>query len=369
MPRPSPARTANRIQLEVYTALVHKGLDVWRTYLALETTVRVARINIVNFANFADLDVKTGDSIVVVGENKAGKSNLLFALRLLLDPGLSERDRQLGLEHIWDGLGDGKLGATVEVSVDLTDFEDDERLLAHLADCLVDPGPPMVARLTYRFQPKPDLTEPPASLADYEYVMFGGDDTDRGIGAGLRRMLPLDVLDALRDAEKDLATWRRSPLRPLIEDLAQRLDPAARDAIIAQVNAAQGDLSEQPEVSEIATRMTDRLTEIAGPQHGTDLSLALAPTQLDALLRGLRLLIDAGARGIGDASLGTANLVFLALKSLELDQLAQEGERDHTFFGVEEPEAHLHPHVQRLVYRHFLGERPRNDDEVPPHDG
>jgi putative ATP-dependent endonuclease of the OLD family len=42
--------------------------------------VRVARIHVVNFANFADLKVETGDSIVVVGENKVGKSNLLFAL-------------------------------------------------------------------------------------------------------------------------------------------------------------------------------------------------------------------------------------------------------------------------------------------------
>jgi putative ATP-dependent endonuclease of OLD family len=212
--------------------------------------MRIARIHIVNFANFTELNIETGDSIVVVGENKVGQSNPLLALRLVLDPGLSERDRQLSLEHIWDGLGNDKIGATVEISLDLTDFQDDERLLAHLADCLVDPGPPMVARLTYRFQPKPDLTEPVASLADYDYVMFGGDDADRSIGLALRRMLPLDVLDALRDAEKDLATWRRSPLRPLVEDLAQRLEPAARDAIIAQVDAAQGDLSEQPEVSE-----------------------------------------------------------------------------------------------------------------------
>jgi putative ATP-dependent endonuclease of OLD family len=67
--------------------------------------MRIARIHIVNFANFAELDIETGESIVVVGENKVGKSNLLLALRLVLDPGLSERDRQLGLEHIWDGLG------------------------------------------------------------------------------------------------------------------------------------------------------------------------------------------------------------------------------------------------------------------------
>ena len=42
-------------------------------------------------------------------------------------------------------------------------------------------------------------------------------DPDNMLRPSIRRMLPLDVLGALRDAERDLATWRRSPLRPLIE--------------------------------------------------------------------------------------------------------------------------------------------------------
>ncbi|WP_321867997.1 ATP-dependent nuclease, partial [Burkholderia cenocepacia] len=29
-------------------------------------------------------------------------------------------------------------------------------------------------------------------------------------------------------------------------------------------------------------------------------------------------------------------------------------------------EAHLHPHVQRLVYRYFLGTRAEDEDEAPP---
>ena len=318
--------------------------------------MRIARVRIKNFANFADLDVETGENIVIVGENKVGKSNFIRALQLVLDPGLPDRDRQLGLDQFWDGLGPNKLGETVEVSIDLTDFTDNPRLMAHLNDCVVDPGPPMVSRLTYRFQPKAGLGRAPESLAEYEFIVFGGDDPDMAIGSGLRRMLPLDVQVALRDAEKDLGSWRNSPLRPLIEELTVSLHEAAREEIQEQVNAAHAELVEHAEVVTTATRISDRLIAIAGEQHAVPLTLGLAPTRIEALLRGLRLLIDNGARGIPEASLGTANLIFMALKSLELDRLVEEGERDHTFFAVEEPEAHLHPHVQRLVYRYFLGD-------------
>jgi putative ATP-dependent endonuclease of OLD family len=320
-------------------------------------------VRISNFANFQALDVRTGEDIVIVGENKVGKSNFLRAMQLVLDPGLSERDRRLGLEQFWDGLGADKLGNVVEVSIEFTQETDDPRLLRYLADCVVDPGPPFVGRVTYRYQPKGDLGRAPTSLADYEYLIFGGTNPDNDVGSDMRRMTPMDVQGALRDAEKDLATWRHSPLRPLIEELQAELGDEDRQEVQADIDAAQSALTARPEVQATADRITTRLSEMVGDQHAVPLSLGLAPTRLEALLRGLRLLIDGGTRTISDASLGSANLIFLALKSLELDRLVADGERDHTFFAVEEPEAHLHPHVQRLVYRHFLApsdaERPR----------
>lgn len=328
--------------------------------------MHISRVTIANFANFENLDIRTGQDIVIVGENKVGKSNFLRAVQLVLDPSLSERDRRLGLEHFWDGLGENKLGATVEISVELTEMSDDPRLLRYLADCVVEAGPPLIARLTYRYQPKPDLGREPSSLADYEYVIFGGSDPDNGYGSELRRMIPMDVQGALRDAEKDLASWRHSPLRPLIESLTDALDESARDEIQDQIDSAQSELTDRPEIEAIADRIHIRLTQMVGPQHAVPLSLGLAPTRLDALLRGLRLLIDGGARSINEASLGSANLIFMALKSLELDRLVEAGERDHTFFAVEEPEAHLHPHVQRLVYRHFLAVEDPADRDRPP---
>jgi putative ATP-dependent endonuclease of OLD family len=81
--------------------------------------MRISKFKIKNFANFSDFEIETSENLVIVGENKVGKSNLIFALQLTLDPGLSDRDRQLGLEHFWDGLGDNKLGEVIEIVVEL----------------------------------------------------------------------------------------------------------------------------------------------------------------------------------------------------------------------------------------------------------
>jgi putative ATP-dependent endonuclease of OLD family len=50
--------------------------------------MELSRISISNFRNFSAIDVSLAGSVVVVGENRVGKSNLLYALRLLLDPTL-----------------------------------------------------------------------------------------------------------------------------------------------------------------------------------------------------------------------------------------------------------------------------------------
>lgn len=95
-------------------------------------------------------------------------------------------------------------------------------------------------------------------------MIFGGNDPEMRIGGGLRRMLPIDVQVALRDAEKDLASWRNSPLRPLIEDLAASLDDDAREEIQNQVDQAQRELAGHEEVVATAERISERLIAIAG---------------------------------------------------------------------------------------------------------
>jgi putative ATP-dependent endonuclease of the OLD family len=62
------------------------------------------------------------------------------------------------------------------------------------------------------------------------------------------------------------------------------------------VDTAQNTLTARDEIREVADTMSQRLEAMVGPAHTTSVALGLAPTQIDALLRALRLLIDGGAR-------------------------------------------------------------------------
>lgn len=311
--------------------------------------VRLSRIEVNNFRNLRQLAVDLHGSPVVVGENGVGKSNLLHALRLVLDPSLSSAQRTLTPEDFSDGLGPDPMGSgvAIEVSVEIEDFESDPGLLATLYLALVD-ADPLRARLTYRFGPSQPID---ASVPRYAWNIFGADDPERRIGSDVRRYLHHAYMEALRDAEGDLSSWRKSPLRPLLADVAQRVSSADLDNVAAALAAVASTIEGLPEVTSLSAEIESQTENLVGALNSLDTTLRLAPSDPEKSLRALRMYLDgAAAHELSSASLGALNVLYIALLRTELDHLMNAGEIEHAVISIEEPEAHLHPHFQRRMF-------------------
>lgn len=325
--------------------------------------MRIAHIHIENFRNFHKLDIAVGKSAVILGENQIGKTNLIYALRLLLDPSLPDNARQLRIEDFWDGVARPiNKDTRIHISIDITDFENDEGQLAVLAEHLVQPEP-MIARLTYEFGPIPGLDHVPTKEDDFEFLTYGGDRPENHIGYDVRRRIPMEVLPALRDAEGDLVRWTKSPLKPLIDRAKSGVKRSDLQVLADGVTKETNKVANLKPISDLTIQINNKLQGIAGANQAIETGLGFSPADPDKLLRALRLLFDGKQRDISEASLGTANVLYFALRALDLDSLVEDGSREHTFFSIEEPEAHLHPHLQRLVYRSFLRSRQPTDPE------
>ncbi|MFJ1551712.1 ATP-dependent nuclease [Streptomyces sp. NPDC088246] len=322
--------------------------------------MRLSKVKITNFRNFRNLVIDPFPTpAVIVGENGVGKSNLLHALRLVLDPDLSNRWRRLQADDVHDGARALHEGVEVSVIVELSDFDDDEDAIATLDGAIItQDGQPRVARLTYLFQPNTPTeavfgAEPiqPLTADDYSWTIYGADDP----GVDMRHAkdyVPLSVLPALRDAEGDFARAERSPLVRLLRER-----PPSADIVASTLDAlkqARNQLAQDPTMQQAVNELAARLAAMTGPQLPLTPSLDFAGRE-DDLIRSVQLFIDP-RRGIQHTSTGTANVVYLALllERLKLRRQASDGE--DTLLAVEEPEAHLHPSLQRKVFAHLLHE-------------
>jgi len=159
----------------------------------------------------------------------------------------------------------------------------------------------------------------------------------------------------LRDVVSEFHNNRTNPLLALLNAQSEKINEVEFDPISKQVTELNQAIEELSDVQQIRTDIKSTIKEAVGQTYSPS-SMSIKSSlseEADKLLQSLRLFIGEPNEdyegSIHELSLGGANLIFLTLKLLEY-KYRKNDETFANFLFIEEPEAHIHTHIQKTLF-------------------
>ena len=365
----------------------------------------ISRVQINNFRNFKEIDVNLNHKQVIIGENNVVKTNFLRDIQLILDLSLSDIDRELGASDFHDSIENPlENGEEIKIVLEIQNYEHNRQLVAQFQDAIVSINPATI-RFTYKYFP---LKDENGDILRYQYQIFKGVNEDKFFRSDDRNYLNIKVIGALRDVERELSANKRSPLFKLVKQ--SDIDQDELDEISQAMQDAAEDILKLDEIKDIKKLIENKFITLSGLQHDNNLSLRPYEVDTERLLYTIQVYMGLKERPVSELSLGLANILYVALMMLLLrdktvprilknelynklitktngdlvssnytvnengkNYIQRENigidiqnqlynffdQHNHqlqsvTILAVEEPESHLHPVLQRLIYREVL---------------
>ena len=364
----------------------------------------IERIQIANYRNFKNVEFGLKSKAVIIGENGVGKSNLLRALQLILDSSLSEEDRNLEETDFFDGLEKPmENGEEIVISIYIDGYIDAKNVLCQLTDAIVNIDEKKLLKLTYKFYPE----KSPNGKVKYRYIIFKGNDENNFFTYEDRKYLNIKVIKAIRDVETEMRNGKTSPLTKLVK-ARYNIKKEDLEKISEALKSSGADVLNLPEIDDLQIEINKLFNDIVSYSGDFDVTLKTIDIDVSRILYALKPLIN--DRDSFNMSLGINNIFYVSLMLLltqnnivktylssdEYDEFSEDDingilkecykkekgnyylkkgltqvkkkelydyvyENNNqpngiTILAIEEPEAHLHPIYQRLLYKYSVAE-------------
>ena len=302
--------------------------------------MRIENIHIKGFRNFDDEKITFQDKTLIIGANDVGKTNLIYALRLLFDKSISERDLELS---------DSDYNAysktdKIEITVTITNVVE-ECLLSAFAGAMKD-GTVLIRYTNSK------------NGAYKLFVGFSENTLEEITTRQYIRRLNMQCVDTNRDLLGFLKRERAQILQLAKEKLSE--DEIASDEktsieIQEKLDSINGQLNSMNYITSALDHVNQELDELSIHNEDQNVKFVAGESDADKLLKNLKLAYSSENHILTLGGDGRNNQIFLATWIAK--QNIQKDIDCVTFYAIEEPEAHLHPHQQRklseYIQNHF----------------
>jgi putative ATP-dependent endonuclease of the OLD family len=314
----------------------------------MEVPVYVSAVRATGYRNLDGTVGLCHPLAIIVGENNAGKSNVIDALRTVLEPEAGPRARCWLREEDFAHDGHGtRIADELEIEVHLSDLNKAEQ--ARMVTCLAPQAGEGVAKIRLK------ATIHPTGRVQTQW--FGGDSQQADVERHARDAARFVYLPPLRDAASDLRPGRDNKLISLVSALAPD-GHTDRDAIVNAAQIANDALDSIPTIVNARTHVAKRLGSMTGGgRYAQESGLAFEDPQFRRVVGALRAKIgELAALEMEENGLGYNNLLYMAVLLAAIAGAPADEEPTLRVLLVEEPEAHLHPQLQDLLMRFLESE-------------
>jgi putative ATP-dependent endonuclease of the OLD family len=277
---------------------------------------------------------------VILGENNTGKTALLDAIRVVLGFGQERREIYLSEDDLFHDDA-GARASICEITAVLKGLSEQER--GGFSACLAPSLGDDVAQIHVRGEV---LTQ--GQRSRFRFRIWGGELEGETIPPEMLDGIRAVYLEALRDPRIGLRPGRTSRLARLVQALSSGDEESKRVIGIAQT--ANDQIERDDLVKRTVNEINTRLKGVTGQLMAQTAEVRLTPPEFKRITESLRALVGTtNPLDIDENGLGYNNLLYIATVLGELQREKQIDQTDLALMLVEEPEAHLHPHLQSVL--------------------
>lgn len=299
----------------------------------------LSQIKLKGFRNFKNSTVNLNEKSLIIGANDVGKTNLIWAVRLLLDRSLSDYDIEPNDADFYAYEETNNFRITLKFE-DVTDDCVVSKLKGKISDDDI---------LYLKYEAFRD-----AKTKSKTYKLYAGSSLEKLEEIEdryYRKVLNLKYISSRRDLTKYINKEKAYLFQIAKENRTEeeiKFDDSLYFDVEQNLKNIDSNIPKLNFVKNATTTINEELSKLS--LHHTQQSIVFdsATSNLDNFINNVSISAKSGEQSVLIGGDGRLNQIYLSLWASR-NQLREENLSEVTIFCIEEPEAHLHPHQQRKL--------------------
>ncbi|HEY2582743.1 MAG TPA: AAA family ATPase [Mucilaginibacter sp.] len=302
--------------------------------------MKITKLKLKGFRNFKDTIINVTKKTLIIGSNDIGKSNMLYAMRVLLDRGLSEWDVEPKDSDFYCYDDTNELNVIIK-------FEEvtEDCVVSKLPGKISDDG---VLYLAYK-----------AWKDTHEYKFYAGPSMSKLEEIQeryYRKVLHLKYISSNRDLHGYIRKEKKNLLKEAQGKRTKKeveKDDKSLSDIEKNLTSVNDKIIGLSYVSKATEAINTELQELSFHHAGQEVVFDVGASNVSSFVENLHLASKVNTSNLAIGGDGRNNQIYLALWAAK-NEIQDDNPLEVVFYCIEEPEAHLHPHQQRKLAEYLV---------------